>query len=277
MSVYFNGNLMDKSQVAISPDDRGFLFADGVYEVLRAYNGVLFEMGAHLQRLQNGLAALRIGPVEIDEIQSATQRLLVENGLREATVYIQITRGCAPRNHAFPPPESRPTVYIEARAFAPATELQASGVGVILVPDQRWARCDIKTVGLLPNVLASQRAKEEGAFEALLVRDGAVLEGSRANVFFVRNGVLATAPLNNYILPGITRRVVLEVAREAELPVELRPCFEQELRECDEIFLAGTTVEVLPIVRIGSSAIGKGVPGPITRILQSGFERRRSA
>ncbi len=271
MISFFNGQFLEKSKIAISPDDRGFLFADGLYEVIRSYGGELFRLKDHLQRLENGLRALSVGGVNLSEIESAAHRLLTENDLAEATVYIQITRGVAPRNHRFPPVSITPTVYLDANPCQSNVTLQDSGATAILVSDQRWARCDIKTIGLLGNVLAQQRAAESGAFEALLVRDGAVLEASRNNVCFVREGQLLMAPLNNYVLPGVTRGVVLGLAASLGIKVLLQPCFEHEIAELEEVFVCGTTAEVMPIISIGGRPVGEGKPGPVTQSLQKAF------
>src|SRR6266498_3645455 len=169
MLVYFNGDYLPKSEVAISPDDRGFLFADGIYEVIRVYRGKLFKCAEHLERMAHGLRELKITGCDPATLESVANRVLKENGLHnsEAIVYIQITRGAAPRTHKFPPANTPPTVYLEATPFSPPTGLQEKGVAAIIVPDQRWARCDIKTIGLLANTLANQRAIETGAHEAI--------------------------------------------------------------------------------------------------------------
>jgi D-alanine transaminase len=272
--AYFNGSFIDRAQVAISPDDRGFLFADGIYEVIRSYGGTLFRRDDHLARLETGLRGLRMPEVDIGEISGVLDRLLQENNLAtsDALIYLQVTRGSAPRSHRFPPQGTPPTIYVDVKPFTPASLGPAGGAAAILVPDQRWARCDLKTIGLLPNTLAHQRAVEAGAFEALLVRDGAILEGSHTNVFFVRNGALITAPLNNQILPGITRQVVLELANGLGLPLFLRPYFEEELPACEEVFIVGTGNEIMPIVSIDGRAVGPGGLGSITRILQQHFQ-----
>lgn len=271
MIAYFNGRYLPKSDVHISPDDRGFLFSDGVYEVIRSYDGVLFQCDGHLRRFAAGLAALRIAPVSSDELRQAAGQLLQENDLTagDATVYLQVTRGAAPRRHRFPEQDTPPTVYAAARRFQPYAKELAEGGAAILVPDQRWARCDIKSIGLLANAMASQGAWEAGAFEALFVRDGVVLEGSHTSVFFVRNGRLLTAPLSNYVLPGITREVVLAIAARLGLPVDIRPCHESELPCMDEVFLCGTTVDVTPITSVDRKPVGGGVPGPMTQVMQS--------
>ena len=264
-TVFFNGAYVPKDQARISPDDRGFLFADGVYEVVRSYDGRLFELDAHMRRLADGLAALEIVGVEMDAVRDAFGQLLVRNGLEggPATVYLQITRGAAPRRHAYPDPPVPPTVYAEARPFTPRAD-PARGAAVITVPDTRWARCDIKSVGLLPNCLANERARRAGAIEALFVRDGVVLEASAASVFAVIGGEVRTAPLTNYILPSISRAVVLRVCRAAGIQVAERPIFLADLTGTDELFLAGTTLEVMPIVSVDGVPAGGGRPGSIT-------------
>lgn len=271
MITYFNGRFLDKSEVRISPDDRGFVFADGLYEVIRSYDGSLFRCDEHLQRLEVGCRALRFSLPPVADVRRWMRQLLDQNRMEDATLYIQVTRGCAPRKHRFPPAETPLTIYIEPKPLEPCMELHTQGAKAILVPDLRWARCDIKSVALLPNVLAQQRAFEAGAWEALLVRDGAILEGSHSNVFFVKNDTLVTAPLNNYILPGITRQAVLELAVRLGLRTKLDVFYEQERAELQEAFIASTTMEVQPIVSIDDQPVGKGFPGPLTRQLQLEF------
>src|SRR5262249_33533552 len=186
MLVYYNGEYIAKTKVAISPDDRGFLFADGIYEVIRAYQGHLFRLQNHLDRLKAGLTALGIGVVDADEIGRIGAQLIARNHLEagHATVYIQVTRGVAPRSHRFPPLSTAPTLYVEAKPFSPPVSEPASGTRAILVPDQRWARCDLKTTSLLANTLAHQKAFEAGAFEAIFCRDGMLMEGTHSSVMF---------------------------------------------------------------------------------------------
>ena len=275
MIAYHNGSYRPKDEIHISPDDRGFLFADGVYEVIRSYNGNLFKCSEHLERLAAGMAGLRIPVIPSGELAEVAVRLIRENGLTsgDATVYLQVTRGVAPRRHRFPEAGTKPSVYASAKQFHPyATEL-AEGGAAILVPDQRWSRCDIKSIGLLANVMANQQAWEANVFEALFVRDGVVLEGSHTNAFFVKDGRLLTSPLSNYVLPGITRGVVLGIAARLGLSVELRCCFESELPQMDEIFVCGTTVEVTPIINVNENPVGSGAPGPMTRLMQSEFRK----
>jgi D-alanine transaminase len=271
-TVYFGGAFLPKPEVRISPDDRGFLFADGVYEVARAYRGRFLRLPQHLERLEHGLCALAIGGVRAADLAPVFIELLAKNGLAEAdaTVYAQITRGAAPRVHAFPDPGVPPTVYAEAKPFKPRGD-PAVGVSVITVPDIRWARCDIKTVGLTANCLANQRAKESGALEALFVRDGVALEATASSFFAVVGGEVRTVPRSNYILPSITRQVVLELCGAHDIPHRETPVFLDDLARASELFLAGTTLEVMPIVRVDGRPVGDGTPGPVAQRLQSLF------
>jgi D-alanine transaminase len=271
-TVYFNGSYVRKDEVRISPDDRGFLFSDGIYEVVRSYFGRPFELEAHLGRMTDGLAALRIRGVDAGTIGKVFLELLDRNGLRDsdAILYAQVTRGAAPRTHHFPSPDVPPTVYAAARAFTASVD-PAEGVAAITAPDHRWTRCDIKSVSLLANCLAAQQAREEGAYEAILVRDGVALEGTHSCFFAVIDGVVRTSPRSNYILPSVTRAVVLRLCRENGIEADERPVLLEECRRADELFLAATTAEVMPIVRLDGSDVGPGRPGPVTLRLVSLF------
>lgn len=273
MIVFLNGQFLPKDQARISPDDRAFLFADGAYEVVRAYRGHLFRAREHWDRFHESLRALRIAhPAGLDFSATATE-LLKHNQLAdaEATVYLQISRGAAPRKHAFPAGDVAPTVYGYAAPFTNPVEKWAKGVKVITLPDQRWARCDIKSISLLPNVLANQLAQEAGAHEAVLIRDGFAMEGSLSNFATVFNGVLHTAPRSNYILPGISRLVALGLCSALGIPVREFPVAEADLTRADEAMLFGTTNEVMPVVQINDRPIRDGQPGPVTRRLQEAF------
>lgn len=273
MIVYFNGRFMPKEEVHISPDDRGFLFADGVYEVIRAYHGALFHADLHFARLHRSMSELRIPTPDPGELEAVCAELLVRNGLldMDASLYLQLTRGVAPRMHVFPDPPPTPTVYITAAAIRPPVQEWEQGIKVILTPDIRWARCDIKALMLLPNILASQEAKEQGAWEAILVRDGVVMEGSHTTVCGIFNGTLVTAPVTNNILGGVTREVVLKACRELGIPIKEFPIFESELPRAQELLILGTTTEVMPVVQVDEWLVGDGKPGPLTRQLQRAF------
>jgi D-alanine transaminase len=277
MLVYLNGQYLPHGEARVPVDDRGFLFADGVYEVIRVYDGQPFMGEAHYERLRAGLRAIRIGTDPIDAVRTAASRLIEENGLRsgDATIYIQVTRGAAPRRHSFPDADVPPTVYVAAKPFRqhPST-CWDDGVAAITVPDTRWSRCDIKSIALLPNVLANQQAKVAGAFEAVFVRDGVLIEGSHSNLAGVIDGEIVTYPVCNYILPGITRRFVLDLARELGLPVREGAILVDEIDRVEELFLTGTTTEVMPITRLDGRPVGEGRPGPAVRKLQRAYRER---
>jgi D-alanine transaminase len=279
MIVYLNGSYLPAERAQLSALDRGFVFGDGVYEVWRVVNGRLFEAERHRERLERGLRELRIGPpdgADADGLRTIAERLLRENGLTEghATFYVEVTRGVAPRTHQFPPAGTRPTIFAYMAKFKPIEQDRRNGVRAITRPDVRWLRCDIKTVQLLPNVLAKQAAVESGAFEAIFIRDGVATEGTHSNLFAVLNGELRTHPANNLILPGITRDVVIELAREQGVPVREEAVTEAELRQCEELFFTGTTTDVLPVVRVDDFSVGNGRPGPVAALLYRGLVGR---
>ena len=274
MIAYFNGKFLPKNNIAISPDDRGFLFADGLYEVIRSYGGRLFQLESHLERLFRGAGQLRLPGEGCGDLGWVCRQLLAENDLgdRDALVYIQITRGAPPeRRHYFPSRETPPTVYAAAQPFAPEVDLQRRGAILTLVPDTRWARCDIKTVGLTANVLASQKAREDGADEALFVRDGCLMEGAKSSFLVVAGGTVVAPPLTNYILGSITRQVVETLCQREGIPFAARPIYQDRLVHAEELMLAGTTTEVLPVAAV--RGIDRTWPqGPITRRLQEAFQ-----
>jgi D-alanine transaminase len=270
--AYLNGQFLPRAAAAVPVEDRGFVFGDGVYEVWRVVGGRLFETERHLARLSSGLRELRIAApdlVDPDRLTAIADRLLTDDGLvdGEATFYVQVTRGVAPRTHAFPSGRISPTVFGMANGFKPADELRRVGATCITTPDIRWLRCDIKTIQLLPNVLGKQAAAEVGALDVLFVRDGVITETSHANVLAVIDGVIRTHPTNNLILPGITRAVVLEIARELGMRIAEEPFAPSDLRRASEVFLAGTTTDVMPIIRVDDVVVGDGKPGPIATTL----------
>ena len=278
MIGYLNGRFLQEEDIRISPEDRGFLFADALYEVVRTYDGRLFETQAHWARLSHGARALRFNRTDFGDLTDVSETLLRENGLTrgDATVYVQVTRGQAHRSHAFPSQETPLTIYASARPFSPMG-FASDGVSVILVSDQRWARCDIKTVGLTANVLSQQLAVDQGAYEALFVRDGAVLEGTHTNLFTVFDGTVVTPPRTNYILGGITRQVILGLCKELSIPVEESPVFESRLMEADEIMVVGTTSEITPVVRVNGQKLRSGEPGKIARRLWKALRDRAAS
>ncbi len=266
--VYLNGRFLPEGEAGISPLDRGFLFADAIYEVVRYDRGKPFRLAEHLERMREGLRAIRIDATP-DFFEPAGERLLAENGLadKDAFVYAQVSRGAAPRYHAFPPEGTKPTVFAFAREVDPPP--RADGGRAILLTDERWGRCDIKTVMLLPNVLAAQKARESGAIDAILVRDGFALEATKANLFLVaKGGILRTAPNGPRILPGVTRGAVIEAARRIGLTVEERACRVEEMYSAQEVFLASTTLWTYPLVEVEGRPVGGGKGGPVTRMIR---------
>ncbi|MGH7228479.1 MAG: D-amino-acid transaminase [Nitrospiraceae bacterium] len=269
---FLNGRFMPLAEAMVPVEDRGFQFGDGVYEVIRTYRGVPFQLEAHLARLERSAGAIALPlPFRTTEWLGYVTEGIQLAGYAESKVYIQLTRGAAPRDHLFPvgtPPTAVMTIR-EMLSLDPV--LSATGVPVITVEDLRWGRCDIKSVNLLPNVMARQQAKEAGAFEAIFVRAGEVIEGAVSNVMMVRSGVLVTALADERILSGVTRAVVLELARKEGIPVEERAIRVEELRGADEIFLTGTTVEILPVIGVDGVTVGTGRPGELTRLLSHRF------
>ena len=265
-----NGRFGPLADAVVSVEDRGFQFGDGVYEVLRTYRGRPFSVEAHLARLERSVQALQLS----NHHTPAQWTSLIHEGLRlsrfpETKIYLQITRGRAPRDHPFPI-DLPPTTVLTFRELHPLeAPVRNAGVQAITIDDIRWGRCDIKSVNLLANVLARQRAKEAGGFEAILIREGKVTEGSVSNVVVVRNGVIQTAPEGNRILSGVTRAIVLELARKAGLTVSEAFFSREELLAASEVFLTGTTVEVLSVVRVDGQVIGDGAPGAVSRLLSA--------
>jgi D-alanine transaminase len=273
MKVYLNGSFVNQDDAKISVGDRGFVFGDGVYEVTRVVNGKFFREKEHLVRLRKGLAGLKISVSDhvVDSIPDISRELIRINGhdQGEASVYLQITRGVAwPRTHTFPDPEVEPTIYLSSSSFTPHTGLHETGEDTITIADIRWARCNLKTVNLLPNTLAKQQAKEKGVNSAIMIRDGVVTESPNANVFGVKNGALYTYPATNYILDGITRNVVLDIANELDIPVHFDPIRQEDVPHLDELFFSGTTTDIQPIIKVDGAEISRGKPGSVVRSIQ---------
>jgi D-alanine transaminase len=274
--AYVNGRYVPKADATVHVEDRGNQFADGVYEVLKVVDGRMSDGDRHFARLHRSLDALRIKPPMSDAALAQVIRETVRrNRLNDATVYLQVSRGSAPRDHLFPS-DPQPTLIVTARRMKrPDPRAYAAGVEVVTAPDIRWLKCEIKSISLLPNVLAKQAAKERGAYEAWLVRDGDVVtEASASNAYILdARGVVRTHPLSSLILGGVTRSVVLELAREEGLAVEERPFTTAEVGEAREAFLTSTSSWVTPVVGIDGRAIGDGEPGPVTRRLQGAYHR----
>ena len=272
--VYLNGAYLPRSEARVLVDDRGFVFGDGVYEFTPLYGGRGLRLQRRIERLRRGLRALRID-YDVEDVPRIYEALVDRNRLAEgkgAAIYIQVTRGAAPRTHAFPRPASVPTVFAcPAPLRSPTAEEWEEGLTAVTVPDSRWGRVDLKTLQLLPNVLAQEAAVSAGVDEAILVRDGFALEGARSNLFVVLDGVIRTHPASNQVLPGITREMILELAvargctvREVATPVEA-------LADASEVFMTGSSTELKSVLRIDGRDMGDGAPGPVARELYEAF------
>lgn len=275
MIAYFNGRFMPKDDICIRPDDRGFLFSDSLYEVIRYYPGRLFRPEAHIRRLNHGARHLALSCREFSFLIPVVRDLISQNHLesQDALVYIHVTRGCAPRNHPFPIPDPEPTLYVCVSPFDPSARERAktTGIHAITVPDIRWSRCDMKTTGLTANVLANQQAAENGAAEAIFVRDGVLMEGTHSNFMAVFDNIVTTAPLSNYILGGITRETVLEICHKSGILTSESPIYESRIHLASELMITGTTTEITPIVALNGRPVGNGKPGPTARALQAAY------
>ncbi|PWK09039.1 D-amino-acid transaminase [Tumebacillus permanentifrigoris] len=271
--AFFNGEFLPTDSLVIPIDERGHQFGDGVYEVIKIYDGTPFLMREHLVRLENSAKAIRLEmPYSIERFEELIQEGLTRAQLRDAQVYVQITRGIATRLHSFPdvPPSTSMT-------FRPSKSLTEetfnTGIKVALLEDERWYNCYIKSLNLLPNILAKQAAADRGCFEAVLVRDGYITEGSSTNTYAVKDGVVYTHPANKRILNGITRAAVLQVAQESGIEVREEAFTSEFLLAADEAFLTSTTAEVLAITHVDDTVIGTGTPGPVVRQLHAKFRK----
>jgi D-alanine transaminase len=273
--AYWNGAYLSLDAVTVSPLDRGFLFADGVYEVVAIYDGRIFELDAHLDRLARSLAAVRIDPgLDRAGLAAVFERLAADAPRPAATIYMQVTRGApAQRSHAFPT-EAQASILAFAGALKRLGRAQQEqGFALVSAPDIRWLRCDIKSIALLPSVLAAQQAAEAGVLETVMIRDGLVSECAASNVFVVRDGRVATPAADHRILDGINRRIAIRLGTELGIAVEQRDVTEAELRAADEIWITSTTKELAPIVRLDGAAVGSGRPGPVWRRVRDAFDR----
>jgi len=272
--AYFNDSFLPKDEIRIDPDDRGFLFADGVYEVMRWYEGFFYDMEGHMARLKRSMREIRLAWPEADLFPSVAQELIERNNLNDlpVLVYLQVTRGVAKRSHAFPSPDIPPTVYAFARSFNPEKDLISSGIHTILLKDTRWARCDIKSVSLLPNILSFQEAMECGSLECIFIRDDVITECAHSNVFFVIDDMLCTHPESEKVLAGITRKNVLRLARETGITVNETALPVNRLGDISEAFVTNTSFEIAPVISIDNKLVGKGIPGPVTKLLREKFD-----
>ncbi len=274
--AYVNGRYVPHREAFVHIDDRGYQFADGVYEVIAVERGRLVDEGLHLRRLERSLAELKIAEAMPEAALKAVMReVLRRNRVRDGIIYIQMTRGVAPRDHAFPKDPRTQVVMTARRAKPPNPKIAAEGAQVITVPDLRWARCDIKSIALLPNILGKQQAREAGAFEAWQVdRDGNVTEGTSTNAWIVtKSGEVVTRAATHAILNGVTRLGVIRVIEQAGLKLVERPFSVAEAKQAREAFVTSTTAYVTPVVRIDDSVVGDGKPGPLTRELETFYRR----
>ncbi|MGD2082303.1 MAG: D-amino acid aminotransferase [Chromatiales bacterium] len=272
--VYLNGEFLPLERARVSVMDRGFLFGDGVYEVIPAYGGRLFRLDHHLRRLENSLAAIRMdSPLSDGQWETALQRLVSQYPGQDLGVYLQVTRGPAEkRDHAIPD-SVHPTVFAMASPIdPPAPGLAERGVAAVTLDDIRWQLCHIKATTLLANVLLRQQARDEDAIEAILVRDGEVTEGAASNLFIVSEGLVLTPPKGPHLLPGITRDLILELAAEEGLPCAEARIGIRQLETADEIWLTSSTREVLPVTRLNGAPVGAGVPGPLWRCMSELYQ-----
>ncbi len=284
MTIYLNGEFMPIEEAKISVLDRGFIFGDGVYEVIPVYSRKAFRLAEHLRRMQHSLDGIKLAnPHSENEWVRIIGQLIERNGMPDQYLYLHITRGVAKRDHAFPNPPVKPTVFMMSNPLLPPpVALLQSGVSAVTAADNRWLRCDIKAISLLPNVLLRQSAVEAGCAETILIRgasasgDAHMTEGAASNIFVVKNGMLLAPPKDNLMLPGITYDVVLELAVANGIPHQVRRIAAAELYDADELLLTSSTKEVLAITRVDGKPVGSGKPGEMfARLyaLYQGFKR----
>ncbi len=264
--VYLNGEFLPLDAARVSPLDRGFVYGDGVYEVIPVYSRKAFRIDEHLNRLQHTLDGIQLAnPLAVDAWKTVVLQLIAAAPWEDQSIYLQVTRGADnKRDHAFPPASVPPTTFAFASPLVtPSAELRATGVSAISVPDQRWMHCDLKVISLLPNVLARQAAVAQGCAEAILIRDGWMKEGAASNIFIVKHGVLLAPPKTQFMLPGITYDVILELAKAHGQRLEVREIAEAELRSADEVWMTSSTKEILAITTLDGAPVGDGKPGPL--------------
>ncbi len=273
-TVFLNGEYLPADQAHVSVLDRGFLLGDGVYEVIPVYQGLPFCLNEHLQRLQRSLDGVRMAnPYSIEQWSEIIARLVKDNEGENQAVYLQVTRGVAPRDHVFPE-GVEPTAFVMTNPIKPLPEwYKQDGIKAITVKDIRWAQCDIKAITLLPNSLLRQQAQDAGAQEAILIRDGYMTEGSASNSYAVLDGVIYTAPKDEKVLPGITRDVVLGLARSAGVSYREQAVSAEQLKQADEIWISSSTRELLPVTTLDDAPVGNGKPGPVWQQLDALYQR----
>ncbi|HKH80895.1 MAG TPA: D-amino-acid transaminase [Methylovirgula sp.] len=280
--AYVNGRYLPQARAMVHIEDRGYQFGDGVYEVCEIKGGALIDEARHIERLRRSLKELSIGaPLALGALALVMREIIARNKISDGYLYLQVTRGVAPRDHCFPIPSVRPSLVMTARAIDPAkgATLAAKGIAVVSMPDIRWKRPDIKTIGLLPNVLARQAAKEQGAYEAWLIdAEGMVTEGSASNAWIVsQDGVIITRHIDNAILRGVTRTTLLELIAADGLRLEERSFSLAEAKAAREAFITGATTLVMPVVCIDGEPVGDGRPGPLAHRLRARFHGMAAA
>jgi len=260
--VFLNGQFLPAEQAKVSVFDRGFLLGDGVYEVIPVYMGHCFQLAGHLERLQASLDGVRMkNPLSINDWQTMIEQLVERNGGGDQAVYLQVTRGVAPRDHVFPE-NVTPTSFAMSTPLAAVADMyKKEGISAITLPDIRWQNCNIKAITLLPNSLLKQQAQDAGALEALLIRDGYLTEGAASNAYVVLDGTIYTAPKDEKVLPGITRELIIELALKNQMPLIEQAVTEEQLKQADEIWISSSTKEVLAVTRLDGNAVGDGTPG----------------
>jgi len=275
--VFLNGRFIAADKAKVSVLDRGFVFGDGVYEVIPVYDGHCFKLKSHLKRLQNSLDESRIvNPYSEKHWETVLKKLISLHLDGDQVLYLQVTRGVAVRDHVFPE-NTAPTVFVMSNMMqAVSEEYKANGISAITLKDSRWQKCNIKSISLLPNCLLKQKAKDSGAEEALLISDGFLTEGSTSNAYAVLDGVIYTAPKSGKILPGITRDVVISLALKAGIPLVEEPVAEFKLTDADELWTSSSTKEVLPVTRLNGEKVGTGLPGPVWQKIDELYQHAKS-
>ncbi|MFK5984137.1 MAG: D-amino-acid transaminase [Pseudomonadota bacterium] len=263
--IYLNGEYLDICEAKVSVLDRGFIFGDGVYEVIPAYAGNLFRFEEHIQRLFNSLSAIRLKiNISLSQWQEIIQQLLHKNGSGDWSIYLHITRGVAKRDHGFPDEDVKPTIFIMCNPMYPqSARVKEEGIKAVTLVDNRWLNCHIKAISLLPNILLRQQAMDAGTHEAILIRDGLATEGAASNLFIVKDDTLYTPPKSNHLLPGITRDLIVELAKKNSINMIEQDITKEQLQTADEIWLTSSTKEIMSVTELDEQAVGNGKPGKL--------------
>lgn len=271
--VYLNGKFVAISEAHISVLDRGFIFGDGVYEAIPVYGRKLFRLQHHLQRLNNSLTAIQIkNPYSREKWQQLIEQLIQKNNFDNQSIYLQITRGVAPRDHRFPD-KDEPTIFIMTSPLAKQDRaIVEKGVHAVSLVDNRWQNCHIKSISLLPNVLLRQQALDKGAKEAILIRDGHATEGAASNLFIILDNCIITPPKGPFLLPGVTRDLIVEIAKEKNICLKEQAITEDDLNNAQEIWLTGSTIEILPVTMFNDEIISNGKPGPYWHKMNNAYQ-----